>query len=101
MMDRLEVEMNTRSKDLMYFGILDPIAVVVDNVHELLTTDGQLFSDMENYLLQVNKCVIHSQPMARTKQTARKTTADGTLQPSTTTGNTRSTPATPLQSPGG
>ena len=40
--------------------------------------------------------MIPLQPMARTKQTARKMTADGTL-PVTTTGNTGSTPTPLLQ----
>ena len=55
---------------------------------------------IENYLTQINNNVIPSQPMARMKQTARKTMADGML-PATTAGNTTGTPTPPLQLPGG
>ena len=51
-------------------------------------------------ILLINTEMIPSQPMARTKQTAKKMTADGTL-PATTVGNTRGTFTPPVQSPGG
>ena len=91
--------LGNRFYDLTYFGVTN-VVLAVNDVTTLLTSGGSTSDDLENYLTQVNNNVIPSQPMARTKQTARKTTADGTL-PATTTGNTKSTPTPPLQLPGG
>ena len=67
-----------------------------------MTHDVDRDTELIKYLTQTN---VSSSPqsMARTKQTARKTTSDGTLPatPVTTTGNNKSTPTPALQSPGG
>ena len=81
------------------FGVIN-VTLAVKDVTTLLTNEDQIYDDLENYLTQINTEMIPSQPMACTKQTARKTTADGTL-PMTTAGNTTGTPAPPVQSPGG
>ena len=88
-----------RFYDLTYFGVTN-VVLAVNDVTTLLTSGESTSDDLENYLTQINNNVIPSQPMARTKQTARKTTADGTL-PVTTMENTTSTPTPPLRSPGG
>ena len=81
------------------FGVIN-VTLAVKDVTTLLTNEDQIYDDLENYLTQINAEMIPSQPMARTKQTARKTTADRTL-PTTTAGNTTGTSAPPVQSPGG
>ena len=91
--------LGNRFYDLTHFGVTNVVLAVTD-VTTLLTSGEPTSDDLENYLTQTNDNVIPPQPMARTKQTARKTTADGTL-PATTTGSTTGTPAPPLQSPGG
>ena len=88
-----------RFYDLTYFGVTNVI-LAVNDVTTLLTSGESTSDDLENYLTQINDNAIPPQSMARTKQTARKTTADGTLPP-TTTENLTGTPAQPLQSPGG
>ena len=89
----------SRFHDLTYFGVTN-VTLAVKDVTTLLTNEDQIYDDFENYLTEINAEMIPSQPMARTKQTAKKTMADGTL-PTTTAGNTRETPTPPVQSPGG
>ena len=91
--------LGNRFRDLTYFGVTNVI-LAVNDVTTLLTSGEPTSDDLENYLTQINNNVIPPQPMARTKQTARKTTADGTL-PANTTGNTVGTPTPSMQSPGG
>ena len=88
-----------RFHDLTYFGVTN-VVLAVNDVTTLLTSGEQTLDNLENYLTQSNDSMVPSQPMARTKQTARKTMADGTL-PATTMGNMKGTPTPPLQSPGG
>ena len=83
--------LGNRFHDLTYFGVTN-VVLAVNDVTTLLTSGESTSDDLENYLMQINNKVIPSQPMARMKQTARKTTADGTL-PVTTTGDTTGTPA--------
>ena len=107
-MDQIVPEYRSNYEDLTLFGI----NIVVDDVVTELF--GVVDSETENthvvdrdtelikYLTQTNVSS-SSQSMARTKQTARKTTCDGTLPatPVTTTGNNQSTPNPALQLPGG
>ena len=97
-MQSIEI-LGNRFYDLTYFGVTN-VVLAVNDVTTLLTSGESTPDELENYLMQINDNVIPSQPMARTKQTARKTTADGTL-PATTTGDTTGTPTLPLRSPGG
>ena len=89
----------SRFHDLTYFGVAN-VTLAVKDITTLLTSGEQTHDDLENYLIQINTKMVPPQPMARTKHTARKTTADGML-PATTMGNTKSTPTPPMQSPGG
>ena len=92
--------LGNRFNDLTFFRVTNVI-LAVNNVTTLLTSGEPTSDDLENYLMRVNNNnVIPSQPMARTKQTARKTTADETL-PATSMGDTKGTPTPPLKSPGG
>ena len=91
--------MGKRFHDLTYFGVTN-VTLAVKDVTMLLTSGDQKYDDLENYLTQINIKMVPSQPMARTKQTDRKTMADGTL-PVTTTGSTESMLTLPLRSPGG
>ena len=101
---------NNRSSynDLLLFGVNHYFLTVNDELHELygiVCSDSESEDDnlLESYLTQTKTVRSPSQSMARTKQTARKTTSDGRLPmtPVTTTRNNKSTPNPALQSPGG
>ena len=65
--------MGNRFHDLTYFRVTN-VTLAVKDVTMLLTSGNQKYDDLENYLTQINTKMVPSQPMARTKQTARKTT---------------------------
>ena len=102
-MDQVVPDSRSCYNDLTLFGINVVVNDVVTELYGVVEceTESNIDRDAEliEYLTRTNDDV-HSQSMARTKQTARKTDKDGKLT-TTTTGNTRSTGTPALQSPGG
>ena len=107
-MDQIVPEYRSNYEDLTLFGINIVVDDVVTELYGVVDSETENTHDVDRdtelikYLTQTNVSS-SSQSMARTKQTARKTTSDGTLPatPVTTTGNNKSTPNPALQSPGG
>ena len=107
-MDQIVPEHRSNYNDLTLFGINVVVDDVVTELYGVVDSETENEHDVDRdtelikYLTQTN---VSSSPqsMARTKQTARKTTSDGTLPatPVTTTGDNKSTPTPALQSPGG
>ena len=99
-MDQIVPDSRSCYDDLTLFGISVVVDDVVTGLYGVVDSETECNDDAKliEYLTQTN-CDAHSQSMARTKQTARKTDKDGKL--TTTTGNTGTTPAPALQSPGG
>ena len=107
-MDQIVPEHRSNYEDLTLFGINIVVDDVVTELYGVVDSETENTHDVDRdtelikYLTQTNVSS-SSQSMARTKQTARKTTSDGTLPatPVTTTENNKSTPNPALQSPGG
>ena len=107
-MDQIVPEYRSNYEDLTLFGINVVVDDVVTELYGVADSETENTHDVDRdtelikYLTQTNVSS-SSQSMARTKQTARKTTSDGTLPPTpvTTTGDNKSTPNPALQSPGG
>ena len=107
-MDQIVPEHRSNYNDLTLFGINVVVDDVVTELYGVVDSETENEHDVDRdtelikYLTQTN---VSSSPqsMARTKQTARKTTSDGTLpaSPVTTMGDNKSTPTPALQSPGG
>ena len=107
-MDQIVPEYKSNYEDLTLFGINIVVDDVVTELYGVVDSETENTHDVDRdtelikYLTQTN-VNSSSQSMARTKQTARKTTSDGTLPatPVTTTRNNKSTPNPALQLPGG
>ena len=107
-MDQIVPEYRSNYEDLTLFGINVVVDDVVTELYGVVDSETENTHDVDRdtelikYLTQTNVSS-SSQSMARTKQTARKMTSDGTLPatPVTTTGNNKSTPNPAFQSPGG
>ena len=107
-MDQIVPEHRSNYNDLTLFGINVVVDDVVTELYGVVDSETENEHDVDRdtdlikYLTQTN---VSSSPqsMARTKQTARKTTSDSTLPatPVTTTGDNKSTPIPALQLPGG
>ena len=102
-MDQVVPDSRSCYDDLTLFGINVVVNDVVTELYGVVKSETESNVDKDAELIesltQINDNA-HSQSMARTKQTARKTDKDGKLI-TTTTGNTKSTGDPALQSPGG
>ena len=107
-MDQIVPEYRSNYEDLTLFGINVVVDDVVTELYGVVDSETENTHDVDRdtelikYLTQT-KVSSSSQSMAKTKQTARKMTSDGTLPatPVTTPGNNQSTSNPALQSPGG
>ena len=107
-MDQIVPEYRSNYEDLTLFGINIVVDDVVTELYGVVNSETENTHDVDRdtelikYLTRTYGSS-SSQSMARTKQTAKKTTSDGTLPatPVTTTENYKSTPNPAVRSPGG